>query len=94
MATFAVQYTYSDDADRLAAFRPEHREHLAELHRQGTVLLSGPLGGTPGALLIVSADSVEDALARLDADPFRREGLILDRSAREWTVVIGELPGA
>lgn len=94
MATFAVQYTYSDDADRLAAFRLEHREHLAELHRQGTVLLSGPLGGTPGALLIVSADSVEDALARLDADPFRREGLILDRSAREWTVVIGELPGA
>ncbi|WP_422116271.1 YciI family protein [Brachybacterium sp. UNK5269] len=94
MATFAVQYTYSDDADRVAAFRPEHREHLAELHRMGTVLVSGPLGGAPGALLIVSADSVEDALMKLDADPFRREGLIIDRVAREWTVVIGELPGA
>lgn len=35
MATFAVQYTYIDDADRMAAHRPEHREHLAELHREG-----------------------------------------------------------
>ncbi|MDN5600881.1 MAG: YciI family protein [Brachybacterium sp.] len=94
MATFAVQYTYIDDADRMAAHRPEHREHLAELHREGTLLLSGPLGDGPGALLIVVADSAEEALATLDGDPFKRERIIVDRSAREWTVVIGQLPGA
>src|SRR5690625_7469084 len=59
MATFAVQYTYTDDADRVATFRPEHRAHLAELHAEGTLLLSGPLGGDPGALLIVTAESEE-----------------------------------
>ena len=94
MATYAVQYTYTDDADRVATFRPEHREHLAELHREGTLLLSGPLGDEPGALLIVVADSAEEALAKLDGDPFIRERVIVDRSAREWTVVIGQLPGA
>ncbi|WP_087483748.1 YciI family protein [Brachybacterium massiliense] len=94
MATYAVQYTYTDDAARVATFRPEHREHLAELHREGTLLLSGPLGGAPGALLIVEAESEDAALAALDGDPFQRERVIVDRSVREWTVVIGQLPGA
>ncbi|WP_193105152.1 YciI family protein [Brachybacterium sp. FME24] len=94
MAIFAVQYTYTDDADRVATFRPEHRAHLDELHREGTLLLSGPLGGGPGGLLIVTADSEEDALAKLDGDPFRREAVIIHRVAREWTVAIGEIPGA
>lgn len=94
MATFAVQYTYTDDASSVAMHRPEHREYLAELHSKGTLLLAGPLGDGPGALLVVTADTAEDALARLDGDPFKRERVIVDRSAREWTVAIGELPGA
>ncbi len=94
MAVFAVQYTYIDDAQRLATIRPEHREHLAELLREGTLLLSGPLDDGSEALLIVVADSAEDALAKLDGDPFKRERVIVDRVAREWKVVIGELPGA
>ena len=73
---------------------PEHREHLAELLREGTLLLSGPLDDGSEALLIVVADSAEDALAKLDGDPFKRERVIVDRVAREWKVVIGELPGA
>lgn len=94
MAVFAVTYTYTDDAQRVATFRPEHREHLAELHREGTLLLSGPLDDGSTALLVVVADSVEDALAKLDGDPFMRERVIVDRAARAWNVVIGELPGA
>ncbi len=93
MAVFAVEYTYTEDADRVAQHRPEHREHLAELHREGTLLLSGPLSDGPGALLIVRADSADAALAALGGDPFQRERLIVDRSVREWDVVIGELPG-
>ncbi|WP_341854264.1 hypothetical protein [Brachybacterium sp. GPGPB12] len=94
MAVFAVQYTYIDDAQRLATFRPEHREHLAEPLREGTPLLSGPLDDGSEAPLIVVADSAEDALAKLDGDPFKRERVIVDRVAREWKVVTGESPGA
>jgi uncharacterized protein YciI len=94
MAVFAVTYTYTDDAQRVATFRPEHREHLPELTREGTLLLSGPLAEGSTALLVVDADSAEDALAKLDGDPFKRERVIVDRVARSWNVVIGELPGA
>ncbi|MFC7464849.1 YciI family protein [Brachybacterium sp. GCM10030252] len=94
MAVFAVQYTYTDDAEKVQAVRPEHREYLQELHAAGTLLLAGPLGGTPGGLLIVRAGSEEEALAAVDGDPFVRDGVVIDRSAREWTVSIGELPGA
>jgi len=94
MAVFAVTYTYTDDAQRVATFRPEHREHLAELHREGTLLLSGPLDDGSTALLVVVADSADEALAKLDGDPFKRERVIVDRSAQEWTVVIGQIPGA
>lgn len=94
MAVFAVTYTYTDDAQRVATFRPEHREHLAELHREGTLLLSGPLDDGSTALLVVVADSADEALAKLDGDPFKRERVIVDRAVQEWTVVIGQIPGA
>lgn len=94
MALFAVQYTYTDDAEQVQAVRPEHREHLRELLAAGTLLLAGPFVGTPGGLLVVRADSEEDALAALAGDPFLRESVIIDRSVHEWTVSIGELPGA
>ena len=94
MATFAVQYTYTDDADRVRQHRREHREHLSEMHSEGTLLLSGPLSDGPGALLIVRAETAEAALAALDGDPFKRERVIVDRQCRQWDVVIGQLPGA
>lgn len=91
MAIYAVQYTYVDDADRVAVFRPEHRAHLAELHDDGVLVASGPLGDGSRALLLVHADSADDALARLDGDPFKRERILVDRTADEWKVVIGQL---
>lgn len=96
MTVFAVHYDYIDDAERVQAVRPEHREFLRERRREGTLALAGALGegGRPGALLIVHADSADDALAVLDEDPFRREGIITGRRAREWNVAIGELPAA
>jgi uncharacterized protein YciI len=42
---------------------------------------------------VVEADDVERALAVLDDDPFRREGLVVERAAREWVPVIGGFAG-
>ncbi|MGY5766511.1 YciI family protein [Brachybacterium sp. DNPG3] len=91
MALFAVQYTYADDAERIAVFRPEHRAHLAELHDDGVLAASGPLDDGGRALLLITADSAEAALAALDGDPLKRERLIADRTAEEWKVVIGQV---
>ncbi|AEG44240.1 YciI family protein [Isoptericola variabilis] len=93
MATFAVTYVYSSDTDRLDAVRADHRAYLRALHERGVVRVSGPLpatdGAPAGALLVVEADDVTGALRALDDDPFRREGLVVERSAREWVPVIG-----
>lgn len=96
MPIFAVEYTYDpargDDRDRV---RPEHREFLQSLADAGTVLVRGPYtdDGPPGALIVVSAVDAAAALVALDPDPFHREGLIVDRTPREWAPV-GDHPWA
>ena len=90
MATYAVRYTYDERADVRDVYRAEHREYMALLEDQGTLLFSGPWAdGAPGALLAFRADD-ESALADvLAADPFAREGLIAETEIRAWTVVRG-----
>lgn len=97
MPVIAVHYTYSGDTALADAHRDEHRAFLRTLHADGTLVLSGPYAvhpqsGSPSALLVLRAESAEAALAVLEQDPFLLRGVIVDRSAREWTVVIGELP--
>jgi uncharacterized protein len=94
MAVFAVTYVYApDSAAARDAARADHRAFLADLVAAGRVLVSGPLPATDdapdGALLVVEAPSVDDAVALLDDDPFRREGLVAQRTAREWVPVTG-----
>lgn len=92
--TFALQYVYVDDPEAMARIRPAHRAFLADLHAQGTVVLSGPLAGDgpAGALIVLRGSGPEELLRVLDADPFHEAGLIAERTIRPWTVVIGELP--
>jgi len=92
MTTFAVQYTYDGRTARRDEVRPAHRAFLAGLAEAGSLLASGPLaddGHAPGALLIVAADSDEQAASMLDDDPFVRDGLIAARVIREWVQVYG-----
>lgn len=86
--TYVVEYRYAPRAAELDAHRPEHRAFLRGLLDAGQLVASGPLTGTGGALLVVRADDVASALVMLDADPFRREGLVADRSVRAWDPVV------
>ena len=91
MTVFAVQYTYDDRPERRDEVRPEHRGYLGRLHRDGTLLASGPFAGdgAAGALLVLAAGSAQEVDSLLDADPFVREGLVTARVVREWTQVFG-----
>lgn len=88
MPTYVVEYRYVPRPSDLAEHRGEHRAFLRALLDGGSLVASGPLPQAGGALLILRADDEAAALALLDADPFRREGLIADRSAREWDPVL------
>lgn len=43
----------------------------------------------PGALLVFEAESADKLAALLDQDPFRREGLIAERTIRDWQIFFG-----
>ena len=95
MPVFAVTYVYVPEPERLDLFRPEHRAFLGALHEAGGLVVSGPLPASDdapaGALLLLEADDAAAATASIDDDPFRREGLIAERTVREWHPVIGSL---
>lgn len=91
MSIFAVSYTYTDDVATRDEVRPSHRDFLRGLNADGVVRASGPVDGGIGALVVLEAESAEAALTILDADPFALRGVIAERSAHQWDVVIGGL---
>ncbi|KMM46799.1 MAG: YciI family protein [Cellulomonas sp.] len=94
MPMFAVQYTYDQRDDVRDVVRPRHRAYLAGLAESGALRGSGPyVGGSPGALLIFSADDEAALRALLEADPFHLEGLIAATEVREWNLVLGPWAG-
>lgn len=93
VSIYAVSYVYEQNDEDLARVRPEHREFLAALHEEGTLLTSGPTfdaEGNRGALLVVTAGSAEAALDVLAADPIHVAGLVLERRALLWQPVFGD----
>lgn len=99
--TYAVTYTYTDDAALRDEHRPVHRAFLASLLDAGTLLASGPLAAvtgpdgarSDGALLLLRGDDDGAVLATLDADPFLAVGAIAARDVRGWDPVIGPFAG-
>jgi len=95
MAVFAVTYLYVSEPEKLDQIRPAHRAFLGALHEAGGLIASGPLAASDdapaGALLLLDAGDAAAATASIEDDPFRREGLIAERTVREWLPVIGSL---
>lgn len=91
MAFFAVTYTYVDDAERIAATRPRHRDFLAQLVEQGVLVASGPLPETspPSALLILKGESEPDVRRALSVDPFQEQGIVTACEVQPWQPVVG-----
>ena len=89
MNTYAVNYFYVTDDETMAEVRPIHRAWLAKQLEEGTLLASGPLVDTPGALLIFKAESLETLAGLLDQDPFDQAGCIGERVINQWNPVFG-----
>jgi uncharacterized protein YciI len=92
MGTFAVTYAYAANSSAgRDEHRPRHVEFLQEQFDDGTLVKSGPFGPEeePGALLIIEADSKADVEALMNQDPFYLNGLVEQRSIRQWNIVFG-----
>jgi uncharacterized protein YciI len=93
MPYFATVYRYTDDDATRDEVRPSHRDYLRELSEQGRLAVSGPYvgGERGGALLVFVAEDEAAALKLSDNDPFMSQGLVEQRTVREWQPVSGEL---
>lgn len=60
-----------------------HVEHLKALSASGSLFLCGPLQDNNAALLIVVANSKEQAQSMMDADPFVKESYYEEYSLSE-----------
>ena len=90
-----------DVTDSLAqrqAARPAHVQRLEQLKNQGRLLLAGPYpaidaedpgaAGYSGSLIVAEFDSLEDARAWADADPYVSAGVYAQISVRPFRKVL------
>lgn len=51
-----------------------HVQHLKQLDRKGKLVLCGPFSDYEGGMVIIKANSLEEAMAIAESDPFVKEG--------------------
>jgi hypothetical protein len=66
--------------------------HLAHIEASGVVEMAGPFlsdGQMTGSLVILNVETLADAQAWADADPYAKAGLFESVTLSEWKKVIG-----
>ena len=68
--------------------RPVHVEYLEGLNKDGKLAFAGPFldadGKPDGSLVVVSAETIEEARALSSADPFAKAGVFASVEVRQW----------
>lgn len=55
--------------------RPAHRERLKQLESKGKFILAGPFEDRSGSLIVIEADSAQEARAIVQMDPYVEQGV-------------------
>jgi uncharacterized protein YciI len=84
---FAAIIEYLQDADKVNAIRPVHRQYLLDLKARGKLAATGPFTDGTGALIIYEAASAEEAEQLVKGDPFSKNGIFLKYALRPWNPV-------
>lgn len=68
-------YDGPDGAAKRHLHRPAHLEKMAALDAQGRVVLAGPLTDQTGSLIVIEADTAEEAQRIVQEDPYTVHGV-------------------
>ena len=60
---------------RRKVYRPAHLANMEPLDQQGRVVLAGPLTDKTGSLIVIEADSLEEAERFAKEDPYTANGV-------------------
>jgi len=70
-----IGYDAEDSAETRPLYRAEHLERLRKLDDEGKLYLAGPFTDFSGSLIIIEADSLEEAETFARTDPFILHGV-------------------
>lgn len=84
---FAAIIEYLQDAEKVNALRPTHRQYLLELKDRGRLAATGPFTDGSGALIIYEAADRDEAERLLQGDPFSKNGVFVSYVLRPWNPV-------
>ena len=86
----------ADSQERRRQARPAHLKRMQELVDAGRVIVAGPFpaidspdpgpAGVSGSLIVAEFDSLEDARAWIDADPYVTTGVFEKVSVKPFTM--------
>lgn len=80
-----IEATYVANATEVRApFRPAHLARLTKLKEQGAVIEAGAYADASASLLMIRADTEEDALEFCRADIYWQNGIWVDLKARAF----------
>ncbi len=79
--------TYIDDADKVQAVRPLHREYAHALRQEGKIVIAGPFNDGTGALIVYEADTKEQAETLAANDPYARSGIWMKYEIHPWQIL-------
>jgi uncharacterized protein YciI len=68
-----------------------HAAFMNGLVRDGVVILGGPLDGTADVLLVMRAETADEARCQLAADPWTAQDLLRVTRISPWTLRLGAL---
>jgi uncharacterized protein YciI len=68
-----------------------HAAFMNSLEKEGFIVLGGPLEETTDVLLIARAETSEEIIRRLSADPWTRLDLLRVARIAPWTLRLGSL---
>ena len=66
----------------------EHARFMDALFEERRVVLAGPFADESGSLVVLSAESVDEAKSIFQNDPWAREDILIAGDIKEWTIFL------
>ncbi len=77
-----------DSIEKRPIYREEHLKRLKQLSGEGKLLLAGPFTDTSGSLIIIEADSMDEAREFAENDPFYLNGVYTSIDVKPFKKVL------
>ena len=94
---FIISLTYVKPLAEVDALLEAHGEFLQRRYRAGDFLLSGRKVPRTGGVILAAGSSMQDVLAKLEDDPFKRHGIaryeVTEFVPTMWHEGMREVPG-